>query len=171
MTLTRKQISQRYREKRRKDGICVQCTLPAAEGSERCDKHWLKHKEVANKFYRNRVDNGLCARCGNNARVNKTNCQKCLELERSEYTALRISVVDGYGGKCYCCGETEPCFLTVDHVNNDGAEHRRTGKAIGAKLYRFIIKHKFPPEFQLLCFNCNCGRQINNGVCSHKGKA
>ena len=33
-------------------------------------------------------------------------------------------VLDHYGRACSCCGETEPAFLTIDHVNNDGAEHR-----------------------------------------------
>lgn len=37
---------------------------------------------------------------------------------------LKLEVLAGYGGKCICCGETHPAFLTVDHINNDGAEHR-----------------------------------------------
>lgn len=76
-----------------------------------------------------------------------------------------------YGGyTCSCCGVTEPRFLTLDHVDNDGAEHRRVlqGNRAGAALYRWIIKNEFPPKFQVLCYNCNCGKNVNGGVCPHK---
>ena len=39
------------------------------------------------------------------------------------------TVLNAYGNKCQCCGETEPWFLTIDHKNNDGAAGRRVGKA------------------------------------------
>jgi hypothetical protein len=31
-----------------------------------------------------------------------------------------------------------------------------------------IIKNNFPPEFQILCFNCNLGRSRSGGVCPHE---
>lgn len=34
-------------------------------------------------------------------------------------------------------------------------------------MYRWAILNGFPDELQLLCFNCNCGRQRNGGVCPH----
>jgi hypothetical protein len=39
---------------------------------------------------------------------------------------IREDVIAAYGGRCACCGEFERDFLTLDHVNNDGAEHRRS---------------------------------------------
>lgn len=30
-----------------------------------------------------------------------------------------------YGRECKCCGETEPIFLTLDHINDDGSAQRR----------------------------------------------
>lgn len=131
-------------------------------------KEWLR------KVYQERLGNGQCAVCGRVMEPHRlgiaVSCQVCLDYQKSRYARIRQRVVDGYGGKCYCCGETEPCFLTLDHVNNDGAEHRRKHKAVGMRLYQYLIRNKFPPEFQLLCFNCNCGRQINNGVCPHGRK-
>ena len=38
---------------------------------------------------------------------------------------LRADAIEAYGSKCSCCGESESRFLTFDHINNDGAEHRR----------------------------------------------
>lgn len=74
-----------------------------------------------------------------------------------------------YGGnppKCACCGETEIRFLTIDHINNDGAEHRR--KMCGSHIYEWLKWNHFPEGYQVMCWNCNCGRQYNNGICPHK---
>ena len=63
-------------------------------------------------------------------------------------------------------------FLVLDHINNDGAAHRKSMKnksdGFGIQLYRWIIKNNFPPIFQVLCANCNMGKEMNGGVCPHK---
>jgi hypothetical protein len=58
-------------------------------------------------------------------------------------------------------------FLTVDHINNDGAEHRRKIGAGICSLYWWLKKNHFPDGFQILCYNCNGARARNNGVCPH----
>ena len=41
---------------------------------------------------------------------------------------VRREVFEAYGGfVCACCGETQPLFLSIDHINNDGAQERRSG--------------------------------------------
>jgi hypothetical protein len=86
---------------------------------------------------------------------------------------VRDAVFAAYGGyKCNCCGETEQLFLSIDHVNNDGAEFRRklTGKrtSAGYHTYNWLIKNGFPDGYQVLCMNCNHGKRMNNGICPHK---
>ncbi len=85
---------------------------------------------------------------------------------------LKIKLLEHYGSKCACCGEENIKFLTLDHINNDGAEHRRRvcGKNIGSStnIYRWVINNNFPDGFQILCYNCNLGRAHNNGICPHK---
>lgn len=76
-------------------------------------------------------------------------------------------VFSSYGNKCYCCGETNPIFLSIDHVNGGGNAHKRSIKKHGVVYYQWIITNKFPDYLRLLCYNCNMGRQINNGVCPH----
>jgi hypothetical protein len=76
----------------------------------------------------------------------------------------REKVISHYGKKCKCCGETEMKFLTIDHINNDGAEHKRS--IGGVDLYNWIIKNNFPDTFQVLCWNCNCAKG-KYGVCPH----
>jgi hypothetical protein len=76
-----------------------------------------------------------------------------------------------YGGYvCACCGETEPLFLSIDHIECDGAEHRKKlGKsANGSGFYRWLRDNKYPPGFQVLCMNCNHGRMRNGGLCPHQ---
>ena len=70
------------------------------------------------------------------------------------------------GPECACCGEDTVDFLTIDHINGGGNEHRR--QMNGTNPYRWLKKHGYPPGYQVLCFNCNCGRRINGGICPHK---
>lgn len=54
-------------------------------------------------------------------------CTTCNRVYCQAYRQrIKQKVFDHYGERCACCGETERLFLTLDHVNNDGAEHRRS---------------------------------------------
>jgi hypothetical protein len=89
---------------------------------------------------------------------------------------LRVEVMAAYGGpRCACCGESEEKFLSIDHVNNDGAEHRRNigygegnGKGASGRTLVWLKRNGFPEGFQVLCMNCNFGKQRNGGVCPHQ---
>ena len=93
-----------------------------------------------------------------------------LHNRRMEAACKKI-VYDHYGWRCNCCGETTSKFLTIDHINNDGYKDRcRNGKGhrfSGLYFYRKIIKEDFPKSLQILCYNCNYGKKVNNGVCPH----
>ena len=82
--------------------------------------------------------------------------------------AARQAILEAYGGKCSCCGETEPIFLAMDHVNNDGYERRKITGNSSHVVYRDAMRRGFPPDYQLLCHNCNMGKSLNAGVCPHK---
>lgn len=86
--------------------------------------------------------------------------------QRAVRRANRKKVIDAYGGKCACCGEAETAFLTIDHVNDDGAQHRRELPQL--KLYVWLIAQGFPEGFQILCANCNMAKGIE-GMCPHQG--
>lgn len=95
------------------------------------------------------------------------------EKNRQNAANAKRMVYDHYGRVCACCGETGESFLTVDHVKNDGHKHLgRNGKyrLLGASLHSWIIRNSFPADFQILCFNCNCGKNLNAGICPHKTK-
>ena len=84
---------------------------------------------------------------------------------------LRLEVYVAYGGaRCSCCGETTLMFLTLDHANNDGAQDRKIYGKAPDKLFRVLRDSGFPPGYQVLCYNCNCGRARNGGTCPHQEK-
>ncbi len=83
---------------------------------------------------------------------------------------LKLRVLQAYGGRCVCCGESDPDVLTIDHIKGGGLQHfRRVG--FGTAFYRMLEREEYPKEdYRLLCFNCNSGRQVNNGLCPHHGR-
>jgi len=77
----------------------------------------------------------------------------------------REKVIKHYGSRCKCCGETKIEFLEMDHINNDGAAHRR--KLGYPSMYGWIVKNNYPKTFQILCSNCNMSKG-RYGYCPHK---
>jgi len=94
----------------------------------------------------------------------KHRCQTCYALR--ERIRNKLTFIAMYGGQCSCCGESDPRFLTLDHVKGDGGEHRK--ELFDQQIVSLAIRDFQPDRFQVLCFNCNCGRSANGGVCPHK---
>lgn len=74
--------------------------------------------------------------------------------------------MDHYGRECACCGESQVLFLCLDHVENDGAAHRKE-QGTGSKFMEWVVKNNYPQGFQVLCWNCNAGKHLNGGICPH----
>ena len=80
----------------------------------------------------------------------------------------RLEAIESLGGCCVQCGENDPIVLDFDHINDDGAEHRRqTNK----KNVVYLVAEE-SGRFQLLCKNCNWrkeyARRKQNAVKKHK---
>lgn len=74
-------------------------------------------------------------------------------------------MLDAYGRKCVCCGETEEAFLTLEHVNRDGAAHRRQ---VQGAIYWDLKRRGWPKDgYTVLCMNCNWARR-NGDPCPHE---
>ena len=98
----------------------------------------------------------------------KKTSQKLLEKCKINNRRIKIQVLVHYGGnppKCACCGENYIEFLSIDHINNDGADQRK--KRTSASLYYWLIKNNYPKGVQVLCFNCNCAKGFF-GYCPHQ---
>lgn len=83
---------------------------------------------------------------------------------RRRNAQLRSRVFDHYGGECVACGETEPLFLTLDHIDNDGKYWRTIHSPASANFYKWLIAQGFPGIVQVLCMNCNWGKARNGGI-------
>ena len=120
--------------------------------SDRNKKRYVEKKDEIAKYH---------------ADLYKNNKEQMLALSKEKRKKLKTAVVQGYGGKCECCEEKHEEFLSIDHINGDGAKLRRTTQK-GGKLYRDLVKYNFPKDgYRLLCMNCNFsyGRF---GYCPHQ---
>jgi len=97
------------------------------------------------------------------------------KLVKDKTQNMRAKVITHYSNgtnKCVCCGEAEPRFLTIDHINGGGKKERKeSGRNRSYSFYKNLIKNNYPEGLQVLCFNCNCGRQLNGGICPHKNSS
>jgi hypothetical protein len=107
--------------------------------------------------------------CKEKTRVHyRENKDKVLSGGKAHRAVLINKILEHYGKKCACCGETTEKFLTIDHINNDGTKQRKESGIKGSySMYVWLIRNNYPPEFQILCYNCNLGKARNGGVCPH----
>ena len=91
------------------------------------------------------------------------NKERILKEQKTIREGYRETFFELYGWVCSCCAESIVSFLTMDH--KDG--NNRQGVWGGNGELRRAIKTFRPDLWQTLCFNCNCGRATNGGVCPH----
>lgn len=146
--------------------LCIECRRPvnAAKMKSRRAKH---------------VADGVCRDCG--AALDPTSkahhCEPCLVRHRrttkSNKLRRKVECFNAYGGcRCECCGEMILEFLTIDHIDDSGADHRRAINVQGGhRFYGWLKKNGYPSGYQVLCFNCQWGKRLGaGGVCPHKNK-
>lgn len=113
--------------------------------------------------------NGLCGTCYSKRRYD-LDPESAQRIQRESQARTRKrnrdELLAAYGGKCACprCPETNPAFLTLEHVGGGGKEHR---KRVGSHSYAYLRRRGFPQEgFTLLCWNCNSSSRFT-GICPH----
>ena len=80
---------------------------------------------------------------------------------------LKIRVLTHYGkrGTLMCCwrscGISDVDCLSLDHVANDGAPHRKTTGGGGVAAFRWAERAGFPSGFQTLCFNHQMKKELS----------
>jgi len=94
------------------------------------------------------------------------NRDRVLAKSKLKLALIKRETIEAYGGHCACCGEENVEFLSLDHINNDGNEHRKT-VCSGSGFYIKLKNAGFPKgQLQVLCFNCNMAKGIY-GQCPH----
>jgi hypothetical protein len=155
---------------------CIDCGGQRKPGRVRCESCLkILSDRSAENIKRAKVD-GKCYGCKKpNDNLPKANCLACTNLARDRRIRLKLEVFQAYGGAfCACCGEKILEFLTLDHIENNGARHRRDYaektkrvKPFGQAMLRILRDQGFPPGYQVLCWNCNCGKGLY-GKCPHE---
>lgn len=161
--------SKKVYQERRAAGVCTRCCEHVVNGKSLCIDCAIEQKTHIETMRRRRLETGLCLKCGKDAAGQKS-CVACAgkgnARKKEYYRRKRVELLEAYGGACKCCGETTPEFLQVDHVNNDGAEHRKT--IPGSTLMSWLRRNNYPQDdFQLLCANCNFAKG-HYGQCPHQ---
>ncbi len=113
--------------------------------------------------------NSQCKECRNRTWSTKNKEENWAKQTRW-YKRLRYDVLSYYSNgipMCACCSEETFCFLSLDHIHEDGATHRRNLKGKTCKIYSWVRLNNYPPGFQVLCHNCNIAKH-HLGVCPHQ---
>jgi hypothetical protein len=128
------------------------------------DANKEKSRELSREWRNRKLANG------SPEEVAAMRASESAKTKRSQ-AICRDAVFAAYGGyKCSCCGETEPLFLSIDHIHNDGNIERKANlySGSGTGFYMWLRKNSFPSGYQVLCMNCQIGKHKNGGVCPHQ---
>ena len=103
----------------------------------------------------------------------RRNPERARQLRKRGSDKLKVEVFSHYTSwdkiiRCVCCNERELAFLTLDHIDNNGKEHRKKAPK-GASFYRYLKKNNYPIEWrlQILCMQCNWAKRVT-GICPHQ---
>ena len=155
---------------RKAHGLCRTCgaQLPAGSRYLTCEKDRAHDRGRTQAERARRKENNLCLACGSQKEADFEMCNKCRKKSIDLRAELKSTVILKYSPSacCQCCGEPDIRFLQVDHIDNDGAQHRKA--VAGTSLYQWLRTNHYPPGFQILCASCNIGKSLNNGVCPHQ---
>jgi hypothetical protein len=135
-------------------------------------KHYEKNKEEINRKRREynkrpEVHEKILEVQGEWRKNNRARANELSRISKKKYEArCKELIFNHYGKVCACCGESNPMFLSIDHINGGGTKQRKEIKR--EKITTWLVRNNFPKGFQTLCFNCNWGKHINHGICPHK---
>lgn len=150
--------------------ICLGCQQPIEFHPT---NGYQYYKDFCRKCRKNvLIEAGICNNCQLQPAVaGNQRCEQCIAVKRNSdnkrYQVYKLAAFLAYSKTdpptCVCCGHGR--VLTIDHLGNNGAEHRlKIGNGANT-LYSWLRKNNYPPGFRTLCFNCNSGRVLS--ACPH----
>lgn len=121
------------------------------------------------------MDTFKCLKCGEakdldsfprkDGRLKRFVCYSC--IGKKERAKLKIDMLNALGWQCACCGEKNVIFLTLDHVQNDGAKHREENNYQCQQVLYAARREGWPKDkYQVLCMNCNFAKG-HYDICPH----
>src|SRR5271169_5790942 len=110
-----------------------------------------------------------CIKCGSTKNYNHR------PYITKRFKELWNMVLNHYTRYCSCCGETNELFLTISHlkkldkIEQNGHDRYGVRRLATYSQLLYIIKQNYPKnKYCIECWNCNCGRRRNKGICPHK---
>lgn len=103
--------------------------------------------------------NKKCVGCVRTSKTKRRKDTKYADSKKQQQRLRELMFVN-YGERCGACGEDDKSVLTFDHINHDGANHKRALTLKGLtpnsrSIHWGAKKSGFPPIFRTLCHNCN----------------
>jgi hypothetical protein len=100
------------------------------------------------------------------------------DYQSQRVAKLKLDTLTHYGkaGLLLCCWEGCTCddidMLTLDHIENNGAEHRKAGFPKGSQGFARLKNAGYPEGYQTLCWNHQWKKEIARlRQCRHEGKS
>jgi len=167
------QNGKRLKNKRKALGLCTRCGKLAYNNTLLCKKCSKKASEYTKKRKEKLRKLGICIACETQKTSHRL-CSGCYlkkdKARKKLSNKIKTEIFQKYGYKCNCCGEAQKEFLTIDHIDGNGGELRKSGKhSRGNTFYKWIIENNFPDSLQILCRNCNWAKWYSGvNICPHK---
>jgi hypothetical protein len=98
------------------------------------------------------------------------NRPEILFKRREAILKKKIETLTYYGNNyCACvkCGYTGIHALSIDHIEGNGAQHRKEG-TIKGRFYVWLSKQGYPKGYQTLCMNCQTEKRYASDIESHR---
>ena len=153
-----------YKRNGTKDGVRNECK----ECKNKINGKYIReNKDKINAYNRKRYNIDIELSRKYNREKGRKNKEQRDKYGLNYRQLINKKLLELYNNKCCCCGETEPKFLSLDHINNNGNKERKTmtNQTIKVRILKGILSKKY---YQILCHNCNQGRYLNGGMCPHK---
>jgi len=125
-----------------------------------------KQKEARREYYKNNREKILMAQRKAHPDLYLRHKEKIAYKNKIRYASLRREMLTAYGNECTCCGESHSKFLTLEHIDRTGKEHRK-GTGQSSAIYTDLKRKGWPKRgYTILCWNCNLA-QSRGDTCPH----
>ena len=130
-------------------------------------KNDAEHKKTYNQEYYQKNKEKLSERKKRRWREATPEQRDKYRMENRRYKwEIKKEVLTYYGNgtlACVYCGYTDIRALTLDHINNNGAQERKSRKELewgGVPFYRWLRRNSYPKGYQTLCMNCQVIKKV-----------
>lgn len=149
----REKVRQFSREYRRRNNERINASCRTDEYRKRARLKYWKNPEASREANRKR---------SKTQRYIETRRKYC----RNKIAELKRLAYDLLGNICSRCGESRIPVLSIDHINGDGAIHRKSLNGSTIKFYKDVIRDG-KVRFQILCMNCQWMKRHERKECNN----